>query len=44
LYLWIVDGARCTFGLVLLDLAMLGLALVLTVGAYLYITGLRRLP
>jgi hypothetical protein len=29
---------------VLLDVAMLGLALVLTVGAYFYIYGLRKLP
>jgi hypothetical protein len=42
--LWIVDGAGCRFALVLLDLAMLGLALVLTVGAYLYVYGLKRLP
>jgi hypothetical protein len=29
---------------VLLDLGMLGLALLLTVGAYLYVYGLKRLP
>jgi hypothetical protein len=30
--------------LVLLDLAMLGLALALTVGAYVYVHGLTKLP
>jgi hypothetical protein len=29
---------------VLLDLGMLGLALLLTVGAHLYVYGLKRLP